>query len=155
MSGDESDHAGGHPRYVIRKLNWRSDEVTNVLRVLDALVLVSHWTSDGRPRPGKFPHVRIHSDRIETLAAVPNLPRNFYRSDWLKTLDKYERRELNMGKPVDLTLPSRVLRYVTDVSMRRNPDICFIFSLAYRYKDASDPQHPPLPKGRTSRSQRA
>jgi hypothetical protein len=110
MSGDESDHGGGHWRYVIRKLNWRSDEVTNVLRVLDALALVSHWTGDGRPRPGKFPHVRIHSDRIETREPICNLPRNFYRSDWLNTLDKYERRKLNMGKPVDLTLPSRVLR---------------------------------------------
>ena len=146
MSGDESDHAGGHRRYVIRKLNWRSDEVTNILRVLDALALVSHWTSDGRPRPGKFPHVRIHSDRVETREPVYNLPRNFYRSDWLNTLDKYECRDLNMGKPVDLTLPSRVLRYVTSLSMRRSSELPFIFSLAHRYKDASDPQHLPLPR---------
>ncbi|KAH9011137.1 hypothetical protein EDB85DRAFT_1878979, partial [Lactarius pseudohatsudake] len=57
MSGDELDHSGGYRRYVVRKLNWRSDEVTRVLQILDALVLVSHWTSDGWPRPGKFPHV--------------------------------------------------------------------------------------------------
>ncbi|KAH8996075.1 hypothetical protein EDB86DRAFT_2804277, partial [Lactarius hatsudake] len=53
MSGDESDHTGGHQRYVVCKLNWRSDEVTRVLCILDTLVLVSHWTSDGQPRPGK------------------------------------------------------------------------------------------------------
>ncbi|KAI9442402.1 hypothetical protein H4582DRAFT_1809756, partial [Lactarius indigo] len=57
MSGDESDHSGGHWHYVVCKLNWRSDEVTHVLQVLDALVLVSHWTTNGQPRPGKFPHV--------------------------------------------------------------------------------------------------
>ena len=43
MSGDsdESDHIGGHRRYVVHKLNWRSDEVISVLRVLDSLALVS------------------------------------------------------------------------------------------------------------------
>jgi hypothetical protein len=113
MSGDESDHSGGHRRYVVRKLNWRSDDVTAVLRVLDALALVSHWTSDGRPRPGKFPHVRIDSDRVENRDPVRNLPRNFYRADWLNTLDKYERRELNIGKPFTLAFPDRLLRCVT------------------------------------------
>ncbi|KAI9437097.1 hypothetical protein BJY52DRAFT_1130163 [Lactarius psammicola] len=112
MSGDESDHSGGHRRYVVCKLNWRSDEVTHVLRVLDALVLVSHWTSDGRPRPGKFPHVRIDSDRVENRNAVRNLPRNFYRPQWLRTLDKYELRELNMRKPVELLLPSGLSQYI-------------------------------------------
>jgi len=57
MSRDKSDHAGGHQCLVIRKLNWRSEEVTNILRVLDALALVLYWTIDGRPRPGKFPHI--------------------------------------------------------------------------------------------------
>ncbi|KAI0291477.1 hypothetical protein BC826DRAFT_955745 [Russula brevipes] len=129
MSGDESDHSGGHRRYVIRKISWRSDEVTSVLRVLDALALVAHWSRDGRPRPGKFPHARIASDRTENREPVRNLPRNFYRSDWLDALDKYERRELNIGAPIELALPSRVL------------------SLAHRYKNASDPQRPPLPSG--------
>lgn len=57
MSGDESDHSGGRRCYVVWKLHWRLDNITAALRVLDALALVSHWTSDGRPRPGKFPHV--------------------------------------------------------------------------------------------------
>ena len=113
MSGDESDHLDGHRRYVVSKLNWRSDEVTEVLRALDALVLVSHWTSDGRPRPGKFPHVRLHSDKVEERDPVRNLPRNFYQTEWLDTLDKYERRELNMSEPVKLSLPPGLLRYVT------------------------------------------
>lgn len=112
MSGDESDHFGGHRRYVVSKLNWRSDEVTEVLRALDALVLVSHWTSDGRPRPGKFPHVQLDSDKVEKRDPVRNLPRNFYQPEWLDTLDKYERQDLNMSKPVKLTLPSGLLRYV-------------------------------------------
>ncbi|KAI9434625.1 hypothetical protein H4582DRAFT_1818480 [Lactarius indigo] len=113
MSGDESDHSGGRRRYVVQKLNWRSDDVTAALRVLDALALVSHWTSDGRPRPGKFPHVRIDSNRVENRDPVRNLPRNFYREDWLDTLDDYELRELNIHKPVNLALPDRILRYVT------------------------------------------
>ncbi|KAH9168267.1 hypothetical protein EDB89DRAFT_1855711 [Lactarius sanguifluus] len=112
MSGDESDHTGGHRRYVVRKLNWRSDEVTRVLRILDALVLVSHWTSDGRPRPGKFPHIRIDSNRVENREPVRNLPRNFYQPEWLDTLDKYERQELKIRKPVDLKLPPGIEQYV-------------------------------------------
>jgi hypothetical protein len=110
MSGDESDHSGGQRRYVVRKLNWHSDEVTNAMRVLDALALVSHWTRDGRPRPGKFPHVRIDSDRAESRDPVPGLPLNFYRSDWLKSLDKYERKQLKVGERVELAFPSRVMR---------------------------------------------
>ena len=112
MSGDKSDHLDSHRCYVVRKLNWRSDEVTNMLRALDALVLVSHWTKDGRPRAGKFPHVRLHSDMVEDRDPVPNLPRNFYHAEWLDKLDEYELRELHMSKPVDLTLPPRVLQYV-------------------------------------------
>jgi hypothetical protein len=113
MSGDESDHASGHRRYVVCKLNWRSNEITSVLRVLDALALVFHWTSNGRPKPGKFPHVQIDSDRLEIREPVRNLPRNFYNSDWLNTLDKYERQALNMGKPIELAISSRLLRCVT------------------------------------------
>jgi hypothetical protein len=112
MSGDESDHSCGHRRYVVRKINWRSDEVTNVLRVLDALALVPHW-SNGWPRSGKFPHARIDSNKVENRDPVRSLPHNFYRPDWLATLDEYECRELNISKPVELTLSSRVLRYVT------------------------------------------
>jgi len=57
MSDDESDHSGSHQHYIVRKLNWQSDEVTAMLRILDALALVSHWMSDGRPTAGQFPHV--------------------------------------------------------------------------------------------------
>jgi hypothetical protein len=127
MSGDESDHSGGHRCYVVRKLNWRSDEVTGVLRVLDALALISHWTVDGRPRPGKFPHARIDSDRVENRDPVHNLPRNFYRPDWLATRDKHERRMLNIGKPVEITLPSQLLRYATTLHYRGG---IFLFGLS-------------------------
>jgi hypothetical protein len=113
MSGDESDHLDGHRRYVVKKLNWRSDAATQVLRVLDALALVTHWTSDGRPRPGKFPHVRIDSKKVENRDPVCNLPRNFYSEDWLNTLDKYERKELNMGKSINFVIPGRLMRCVT------------------------------------------
>ncbi len=116
MSGDESDHADGRRRYVVRKLNWRSDEVTKVMRVLDALVLVSHWTRDGRPRAGKFPHMCIDSDRVDNKDPVCNLPHNFYRPEWLETLDKYERRRLNMLALVPLNIPSKILRYVASSS---------------------------------------
>lgn len=147
MSGDESDHSGGRRRYVVRKLQWRSNDVTNTLRVLDALALVSHWTSDGRPRPGKFPHVRIDSTRVEDRDPVRNLPRNFYKVDWLNTLDEHELRELNMGKPIDLNLPDHILRCVTSVSLPIEAFLDFVcLRIAHRYKDASDPQRPPLPR---------
>jgi hypothetical protein len=146
MSGDESDHSGGHRRYVVRKLRWRSEAITSVLRVLDALALVTHWTSDGRPRPGKFPHIRIDSDRVEERDPVHNLPRNFYQADWLNTLDKHELRELNMGKSIDLEVPDRILRCVTVVSQPIEAFLDFVcLRIARRYKDASDPQRPPLP----------
>ena len=116
----------------------------DALRVLDALALISHWTSDGRPMPGKFPHVQTHSGEVENWDPVRNLPRNFYQEDWLETLDKYELRELNMGKEINLVFPARLLRCVT-ISLSR-PIIKFYSpSLAARYKNASDPQRPPLP----------
>jgi hypothetical protein len=150
MSGDESEHAAGELRYVIRKPAWRSEQVTQLLRILDALALVPHWTADGRPRAGQFPHERIDSDRVETRPsnyAVPNLPRNFYRPEYLSSLDKFERRNLEIGKPVDLTLPSHVLRCVTTFHIKEEFSNLFHLSLANRFKHASDPRRPPLPRG--------
>ncbi|KAF8259293.1 hypothetical protein EI94DRAFT_1707222 [Lactarius quietus] len=124
MSGDKLDHYGGHHHYVVGKLNWRSDEVTEVLRALDVLVLMSHWSSAGVPRAEKFPHVWLDPNRVEERDPVRNLPLNFYRPEWLETLDRYKCQELNMGKAVKLTLPPRVLQVKkTALEKERGPGI--------------------------------
>lgn len=106
MSGDESAHEGGRVRYAITSLRWRnpSEEVVRWFRMLDALHLSTRFNINDRPRPGKFPHLRVNSRRVERSdAPVPGLPRNFYDPTWLASLDPFEEQNLDIQNPIDLT----------------------------------------------------
>jgi hypothetical protein len=111
MSGDETDYGSSRPRYAITRLPWRNQSVQPWLRTFDRLHLSTRFGTDDRATPGQFPHPRVNSRRIEPYAKpVPGLPLNFYDPDWLEPLDKFERKELDIGPNVDLGFSSQILR---------------------------------------------
>ncbi|KAF8870421.1 hypothetical protein BD779DRAFT_1455421, partial [Infundibulicybe gibba] len=112
MSGDETDHEGFAVRYVITNLPWRSDaaEVTAWFRTFDHLHMSTRFTSNDRATPGKFPHPRLVSRRLETHdTPVPGLPINFYNAHWIQSLDSFERDKLDVQPPLDLTFTQNIL----------------------------------------------
>ncbi|KDQ22724.1 hypothetical protein PLEOSDRAFT_36655 [Pleurotus ostreatus PC15] len=116
MSGDESDHRPKNSkhyseRYIITTLPWRSNapEVKNWFRGFDALHMSTRFLTDDRPGPGRFPHIRIDSTRLESKAPpVPGLPTNFYNPSFLAGLDPLERDQLNIQPSVDLRFSRRI-----------------------------------------------
>ncbi|KAG2124084.1 hypothetical protein BD769DRAFT_1335918, partial [Suillus cothurnatus] len=86
MSSDESDHEGleGEPSYFALQKLWRSFDVTNMLRVLDALHLYKKFGKAWDACPGAWPHMRSFRMRVSTSSPVESLPQNFYSQKWLK-----------------------------------------------------------------------
>ena len=80
------------PRYVIRKLEWRSAELMRFLRTLDLLHLSTRFTSKGRPTQGNWPRHRVEGRVVDdTSPVIKGLPLNFYDPDWFLDLDPEQR----------------------------------------------------------------
>jgi len=112
VSEDEKDTVDGNDHYCVIKLEWRSSAGRNLFQILDALQMASHFTADGRPRPGRFSHARTLSDRVYTGPAPPGLPRNLYDSEFIKGLTPEELDRMNIQPEVDLSVPAEVIRFV-------------------------------------------
>ncbi|KAI0317088.1 hypothetical protein OF83DRAFT_1172285 [Amylostereum chailletii] len=128
MSEDEDEERNGKRRRVVRKLEWREDSVTAALWVLDALHLSTHWKETGKPKPGKFPEVRVRSNRLDKRAAVPSLPRNFYKPAYLSSLKGWQKRNLGITKAISIKFDEETLEF------------------ARRYQDVTSLSNPPRPK---------
>ncbi|KAI6027729.1 hypothetical protein BKA83DRAFT_4048536 [Pisolithus microcarpus] len=97
MSSDDSDHesGGGAARYTIVSKDWRSGEVTELLRLLDALHLRLRYRNNWNATSGAWPHLRLISHKSSTRAAVKGLPRNFYARRFLVSLTQEAFDELH------------------------------------------------------------
>ncbi|KAI6024059.1 hypothetical protein BKA83DRAFT_17398, partial [Pisolithus microcarpus] len=104
MSSDDSDHesGGGAARYTIVSKDWRSGEVTELLRLLDALHLHLRYRNNWNATSGTWPHLRLISHKSSTRAAVKGLPRNFYARRFLVSLTQEAFDEL---QSIEQTLP--------------------------------------------------
>ncbi|KAI5988146.1 hypothetical protein EDD15DRAFT_2371522 [Pisolithus albus] len=104
MSSDDSDHesGGGAARYTIVSKDWRSGEVTELLRLLDALHLRLRYRNNWNATSGAWPHLRLISHKSSTRAAVKGLPRNFYARGFLASLTQEALDEL---QSIEQTLP--------------------------------------------------
>ncbi|KAI5989705.1 hypothetical protein EDD15DRAFT_2171086 [Pisolithus albus] len=104
MSSDDSDHesGGGAARYTIVSKDWRSGEVTELLRLLDALHLRLRYCNNWNATSGAWPHLRLISHKSSTRAAVKGLPRNFYARGFLASLTQEALDEL---QSIEQTLP--------------------------------------------------
>jgi hypothetical protein len=104
MSSEDSDGEVGTQRnFRIKSMPWRDQDLTIWLRRVDALPtknaqnfrLMQRWT----------PRKRIVSDLVSTRRKpVPELPLNFYRSEWLMEQDRRNRARLKVD-PTPFVLP--------------------------------------------------
>lgn len=115
MSEDEPDWRSASGKkipsdyFVIRPM-WRSEAITNWLRVMDHVYLARRFTPDGRVTRGRWVRNRKPSSKVN-LAATPinGLPINFYDEEWLKSLPPKKKRSLKMKEPIDLTHTKEVM----------------------------------------------
>lgn len=116
MSGDESDRGSGSSpstarNYFIVRPVWRSQEVSQWLRIMDLVHLDRRFAADGRMTRGKPARRRLPSDKVDqTATPIPMLPSNFYDVDWLNSLPANERRRLRAQPAVELTHTEDMLR---------------------------------------------
>ncbi|KAI5991030.1 hypothetical protein EDC04DRAFT_2587698 [Pisolithus marmoratus] len=98
MSSDDSDHESGEgtARYAIVSKDWRSGEVTELLRLLDALHLRLRYGNGWNATSGAWPHLRLVSYKSSTRAAVKGLPKNFYARKFLVSLTQEAFDELHL-----------------------------------------------------------
>jgi hypothetical protein len=95
MSSDESeDDEMGRTTFIVRKQNWRSKDVTRLLRFVDR----DHNKTNayGNRKAGNPARTRIIRARgsESEREAVPGLPINFYDRTWYAGLTNRERKEL-------------------------------------------------------------
>lgn len=109
LSDDESDHENGtnlgRSRYVIVQEEWRSDELTKWLRMIDLLACGEKWDGRNVARRGNSRHLRVVStpSRSKVGVAVSGLPENCYHPDWLKSLNRLEKKDLKTRPTIDMT----------------------------------------------------
>jgi hypothetical protein len=116
MSDDETDsewdgQADQVPHFV-KVTNWRNPGIINFFHVLDALYFSTRFKAN-KWSPGRFPHIRVPSVRLKNCDAVPGLPVNFYRPQWLSQLGDIERRKLRTRPAIDLSFSRNILRYAS------------------------------------------
>ncbi|PSR80946.1 hypothetical protein PHLCEN_2v6581 [Hermanssonia centrifuga] len=114
MSGDFSEYRPGGLEYVVKKLPWRSVELTHVLRALDLWHLSRRFSKKGKPTKGALPHVRTVKDKQIDHDAMPvsGLPRNFYCSSWLALQDNAYITELDIRPPIPLEIPNAIQKQI-------------------------------------------
>ncbi|KAI0681992.1 hypothetical protein BC835DRAFT_1300833, partial [Cytidiella melzeri] len=110
---DSTGHQNRGATYWIVPLQWRSDDLVNMLRVLDVLHVSTHFNPEGKPDPGNWPRIRRErqssASNPHAVQAVPRLPRNFYSQLWLDALtdQEFDRLEIR-SEEVDLSIPGNV-----------------------------------------------
>jgi len=118
MSEDEPDwrSTGGKTSrdyFVVRPV-WRSQEVTNWLRVMDYVYLARRFTADGRVTRGSWIRNRKPSSKVDhTTAPIKGLPINFYDEEWVGSLPPREKRRLKIRKAINLTHTKEMIRYAS------------------------------------------
>lgn len=116
MSGDETDRRGKQPitgqrKFFIVQPGWRSKEVTDWLRVIDALYMSHRFSLDGRATRGNWARHRMDSGRVDWgRRPVSGLPENFYDGAWLQGLSREEQDALGIQPAVSLGHSAEVLR---------------------------------------------
>lgn len=112
-SEDEIVIRQGQEKALTKQLDWRSEELKKVFRLLDCLFISGKYTPDGRRKRKPFPRVREdgkESSTGSTGGPVPDLPENCYSKEWMKDEGEHIRGTLRMGDPVDLTISAELQR---------------------------------------------
>lgn len=115
MSEDEPDWRSTSTKvpneyFVIRPV-WRSEAVTDWLRVMDHVYYARRFTPDGRVTRGRWMRNRKPSSKVDlTATPIKGLPINFYDKGWLKSLPSKKWRSLKMKEAINLTHTEEIMR---------------------------------------------
>jgi hypothetical protein len=113
MSGDETEYDDDEGSYLVKtRCEWRSKEADDFFEICDALDLSTRFDSSDRPDKGRFPDVRIASNRRDGRPVPPRLPQNLYSADYKENLTASEREDLRMRPTVKFIVPVPLLQYV-------------------------------------------
>lgn len=118
VCSDDEQVAGSNASARYEKIApyWRNPEIQDFFNSWDHIDIALRYGPDGKPQgKGRFPRVRTQREpprKDYEAPAVKNLPTNFYDPLWYESLDEMEKIDLGAQPAVDLTFPSRILRYV-------------------------------------------
>lgn len=116
-SEDEEIIYASGPRFEKRTPFWRNLDIQDFFTVWDHLDIAQRYGPDGKPKgKGRFPHFRFQPNPPRKNIDAPiahGLPLNFYDPLWYSTLDELEKEAINAQPAVDLSLPRKILRYVS------------------------------------------
>ncbi|KAI0715208.1 hypothetical protein C8Q76DRAFT_618222 [Earliella scabrosa] len=114
MSSDESMTERGVKQYIILKKVWRGDDVTLLLRTLDALARRDRLNPQTRKRRGAPPRLRKEGPSTsDRTPPPPGLPINAFDATWLKERSDYDLELLAIDKePFNFVPSNGLLRYV-------------------------------------------
>lgn len=110
---EEVTYLNGTKIHEILTPAWRNVTVKTWFRTWDHLAMSMWYGPDGKPRPGRFPHVWIEAKPVRRdpyTTAPPKLPLNFYDDGWYKVLDSIEKQKLLAGPTISLTFPPTIVR---------------------------------------------
>ncbi|CAG8605338.1 15219_t:CDS:2 [Acaulospora colombiana] len=100
VSSEESDgesESGSDRIFKIKRLSWRSPDLTTFLRRIDELPLKKRGKRPLYQR--RLRRRRVVADiNSEGRDAVPSLPSNLYRTEWLQSLNERARKKLDTQK---------------------------------------------------------
>ncbi|OSC96129.1 hypothetical protein PYCCODRAFT_1472880 [Trametes coccinea BRFM310] len=97
MSSDESDHRNGVAQYGVFQKEWRNPAITKWLRVFDSLYRRLRLNEVNHSTPGSHPHLRFLSDKTDSRHPPrKGLPQNAYAPEWLKKLNAYDTKLLQV-----------------------------------------------------------
>jgi len=107
LSDDESDHENGsnlrQSHYAIVKEEWCSDKLIIWLQMIDLLACSEKWRKCFVAPVGNSRCLCVHSTHSKPGVAIIGLPENCYNPTWLKSLNRFERKLLNVKPAFDMT----------------------------------------------------
>ena len=109
---DPEDRIRIPPRYLIRKLEWRSPEFTHLLRTLDHLHLSNRFTKQGQSSPGNWPRYRVEGRLVDPSPPIEGLPADCYDRVWYGRLSTSEREGLCEQPSIGLEIPKEIELWV-------------------------------------------
>jgi hypothetical protein len=113
QSEDEGVTYGGIKTALAARIPWRSAAFTKALRTLDYAHLGTKLSQDGRLMSLRIPRCRETGPTVSSRSPVSGLPENCYDKDWLSTLTPRARKDLDVRKSMDLSIPDQLRRSVS------------------------------------------
>lgn len=97
VSGDETESEDSFGRKIRRRLRrpWLSNQISSLMEVIDSYSMEARDLV-GMRKKGNVGSIRLTAaTNNDERTYLVNLPVNFYDVDWFRSLDEYEKAELN------------------------------------------------------------